>query len=272
MPLNAEDFDRRGNYLAEWTLRVAVGLQCLGLWRIALVDGTSIGTTLFVTWEWAEYPMLLVDRGVAWLCLALGVLLMARIDRDLMRRVAEFGCGVITLWFLTVAALMWFQGGKFGYEYSVAAHATRIFAPLALLLLLALGRQKGRVEPILRFAAATTFAIHGVEALEHNPVFVDYIITAARRVDIYVSQPFAEELLTAIGVQDLVLAALVATKRWRAVAAYMAFWGFITAASRVVHLGIPKWPATLVRAANWGVPLALYFMWRPREAEVPEVS
>jgi hypothetical protein len=40
----------------------------------------------------------------------------------------------------------------------------------------------------------------------------------------------------------------------------MAFWGLLTAASRVVHWGELGWPKMLVRAANAGIPLLVYLL------------
>lgn len=222
-----------------------------------MIDGTSVGTTLFVTWEWSESAMLAVERGAAWTLLAVGIAMMLRPVRALLAAIA--------VWFTLLAVLSSYQGGYFGHEYSVLAHATRIMLPLALLALIwPTDDHEWRRElagRLLRIAVAVTFATHGIEALEHHPEFIDFVITAFRRVGIAVTEPTTRVMLTAIGVQDLFLAALVLTNRWRAVAAYMAFWGLLTAGARIVHLGLWRWPATVVRAANWAVPLALYFLW-----------
>lgn len=248
--------------IAAWTLRIAVMLQCVGLWRIAFLDGTPIGTTLFMTLEVGEGPMLFVERGAAWLLVACGLSVLARPTR--------LALGFIAGWFALVAVLTWYQGGQFGSEYAVVAHATRIFAPLALATLVWPGSDEENrrlwAERLLRFTVAATFTTHGVEAIQQHPVFIDYVITAFRRIGFRMSEDATRSLLIAIGVQDLFLAALVATRRWRSVALYMAFWGAVTAGSRMVHMGFPKWPATIVRAANAGVPLALVFLWRPRDS------
>lgn len=242
-------------------LRISVLIQCVGLWRLALVDGTAIGTTLFMTFEWSEAAMLLVDRGAAWLLLIAGGAAMLRFGGAVERSTIRVACAFVAAWFALVALASWYQGGFVGYQYSVVAHANRIVAPIALISLAASETRRETVILVLRAAAASTFAAHGLEALQHHPEFIDYIITAFRRIGVRVPESMARVFLTAIGVQDMLLAALMMTRRWRLVVAYAAAWGAITAASRVVHLGWLKWPQVLVRAANGGVPLALFFLW-----------
>ena len=247
-------------------LSLGVALQCVGLWRTAYVDGTALGSTLFMTWGWSEDAMLAVELGAAWGVLALGAVTLLR----------PWCAGLMALagWFALIAGLAWFQGGQFGYQYSVLAHATRIGAPLALAVLAWPGLDAERRREwgvrILRVAVALTFATHGLEALQHHPSFIDYIITAFRRAGLGISEPASRVLLTAIGVQDFVLAALVLTQRWRAVVGYMVLWGVVTALSRMVHMGTGKWPATLIRSANWAVPLALWVAWSGSREQASE--
>ncbi len=245
------------------TLRIAVALQCIGLFRIAYVDGTPIGTTLFMTLRWSESSMLAVDHGIAWAGLLGGL--------SMLWRPTRVAAGVVALWFALVAVLTAVQGGEFGATYAPFAHATRycagVLAFIAAMTALEPAVRAQWIERVARWACALTFAAHGLEALEANPRFIDFIITAFRRVNIEVSEPASRILLRVVGVQDMGLAALVLTKRWRVVVGYMAFWGAVTAASRVVHLGWRVWPSTLVRAANAGVPLMLMWMWRPVPAD-----
>lgn len=241
-----------------WTLRVGVLTGALGLLRIVYVDGTAVGTTMFMTLGWSEAFMLAVERTLAWTAFACAAVAVVRTVRPALVFVAA--------WFFLVAVATWYQGGSFGSAFAVPAHATRYLLPLALIASawpMDSMRRARLAERILQVAAAATFAAHGVEALAGHPRFIDYIITAFRRVGFAFSEQGARHLLIAIGVQDLFLAALILARRWRAVAGYMAFWGAITAGSRMVHMGLAKWPATLVRAANVAVPLALYLAWRP---------
>ena len=243
-------------------LKIAIALQCIGLFRATFLDGTALGTTLFMSLGWSESGMLAVEHGIAWTGLLAGLSVLARPTR--------VAAGVVTLWFAEVAVLTVVQGGSFGASYAAFAHATRYALPLAVVVSLWPADPQRRslwVERILRVAVSTTFVAHGLEAIAANPEFIDYIITAFRRFGIEVCESATRIMLLVIGVQDLLLAGLILARRWRWVAAYMALWGAITAGSRMVHMGFAKWPATLLRAANAGVPLALLAMWHAQQTK-----
>lgn len=241
----------------ELCVRIAVALQCIALWRITFLDGTSIGTTLFMTLRWEEANSLLVDHSLAWVVLAAGL--------SALWRPTKVAAVIVSSWFAMVALLTAVQGGSFGAAYAPVAHATRYGLPLLMFLTAMTGldpeQRRAKIEFVARWVAALTFIAHGIEALLANPRFIDYVITAFRRIDIEVSESTTRILLRIIGVQDLALAAMLLLKRWRWVAGYMAFWGALTAGSRMVHMGLPKWPATLVRTANAAVPLVLWLLW-----------
>ena len=75
------------------------------------------------------------------------------------------------------------------------------------------------------------------------------------------SQASAEQLLTVIGLQDFILAALLLLRRWRWIAGWMAIWGLATALSRVTSMGVDSWHQSVLRLANGGVPLTLFLAW-----------
>src|SRR5690606_28515112 len=109
----------------------------------------------------------------------------------------------------------------------------------------------------------TTFAGHGIEALAHYPAFVDMLIVAPRNLGLpAVSESSAATLLTLIGAVDLLLAGLVLFVRWPQVAAYMAFWGVVTAGARIAtqpwDLG---WIEAAVRTAHFALPFVLLVWW-----------
>ena len=254
--------------LALWCLRLALLLQSVGLVRQSMVDGTPIGTTLFMNWGLPEPLMLAIDQGAAALCLLCAIALVAR---PRWRAPAL----PIAVWFLLVALLGWFQGGHFAAQLEVPAHAVRWAAPLALFVWLGHRARAGgdasdgsvawrQGEWILRVAAASTFVAHGIEALWHHPRFIDYLITASQRLLSWrLTEARAVVLLDVIGAVDLIVAAALLARRWRAVAGYMALWGLVTASARIVYMGLPYWPQTAIRACNMAVPLALMFLWWP---------
>ncbi|MEM6799746.1 MAG: hypothetical protein AAF589_09545 [Planctomycetota bacterium] len=154
--------------------------------------------------------------------------------------------------------------------FPLFSQSCRFAAPLGLLALTRAGGepsdsrvQRGAIE-FLRWAAIATFAAHGVEALQHYPKFIDMLISATRLLSgATMSQGVAEGLLTVIGAADVLVAVVVAAKRSQRGAGYMAVWGLITAASRVVVYGVflGGW-GFLTRAPHAIVPVVLWVLWR----------
>ena len=157
-------------------------------------------------------------------------------------------------------------------EWAVAAHAARILSPIALIALL-FARDNSRSSQrwltagqwLLRWAIVATFVTHGVEAIRLNPAFVDLLIGSADNLlGLALSQSFTNILLYLIGAVDILMAVLLICTRWRWVAGYLAFWGFVTACSRITAAGLigfaSAYPETLIRAANGGAPLALLIL------------
>ena len=52
----------------------------------------------------------------------------------------------------------------------------------------------------------------------------------------------------------------------------MAFWGLVTAFSRLIRLGPEGWLETAMRALNAGVPLALFLYWTSMLREKKDAS
>lgn len=118
-----------------------------------------------------------------------------------------------------------------------------------------------RCELFLRWAVAVTFAAHGIESLQANPVFVDLLLDfSSRWLASDLPEPIAIGLLKAIGVMDLVVAALCVLTRWRAVLGWMAVWGLVTAVSRVAANGPFWWHDAAVRAPHFALPLAIAWL------------
>ena len=110
-------------------------------------------------------------------------------------------------------------------------------------------------------AIASTFAAHGYEATRLNPRFVDLILAADRNLfRLGIDQAGAESILRCIGVHDIALALVVLAGRFTPrVLLWMAFWGVVTACSRVVLGGPGAIHHAVIRAANGGLPLVLFF-------------
>jgi len=212
----------------------------------------------------------LIDQLAAGVLLAVAVSAIVRPIRALLLFSAA--------WMVAVSFAIWTNPGSTVDDLAPIAHAVRVAAPLGLIFLLprsgeklTLGIARTSIALwILLLGAAATFVAHGLEALQHYGRFVDLIIGSAKTwLGWNVSQSNAENLLTAIGIHDLLLAALLLLRRWRWVAGWMALWGFITAFSRVTSTGGADWHQSLIRIANGGVPLALFLAWWQLVRPVP---
>lgn len=151
-------------------------------------------------------------------------------------------------------------------ELTLPAHAVRIAAPLALVFAPDPDDDQppgGSLHPVairlLMVAAGLTFAAHGIEAFAAHPRFVDYLVVFTHDgLGFEVAQSQLEVALKVIGVIDLAVALpALLLRRWSSVYAYMAIWGTIAAASRVVHGGLNGLPEMLIRSANGGVAAAI---------------
>ena len=109
------------------------------------------------------------------------------------------------------------------------------------------------IEWILRLAVAGEFLGHGVFALQGKMQWVKWF------ADFGVSDVnLATRLLFIVGLMDLLVALIVLVKPLKPVLLWATFWGFWTALVRPL-VGEPIWDF-IERFANWGAPLALYYL------------
>lgn len=186
-------------------------------------------------------------------------------------------------WLALIAGLHMVHDGERFAQWTLGAQAARILAPIGLLMLLARpGRDTlspSRVSDalgLLRFAVAATFVVHGLEALYRDNAFVFLIIESNKNLlgnRITIEQADTDLPLRLIGSVDILVALLLVITRLRIGALYMAFWGFITAASRMTATGFGPYADPfsmgaygefLIRFANGGVPLAIFLFWQLR--------
>jgi hypothetical protein len=241
-----------------WALKASTALLCLGTAWISLGWSGPVFTWLFMGLGWSEESALGVDRAGAWL-------LLAAIPCLAFRR-AWPALVFVSAWTAARAATQaWDEAWH--PELVLLGSGARILVPLAL----AFAASRPAVSrTLLRAGVAAAFAGHGVEALLGKPEFVDLLLAASRKLaGLRVPETAARELLAGIGLADLLVAAAVlAPVRLRAVAAWAAVWGLLTALSRVVHLGGPGIPEALLRAVHAGAPLALFLAWKPVPVEL----
>jgi len=262
-----------------WTLRMTVALQCLGNWRWL----AQIGESPLLSWmispedvgglNWNEATGLAVHQAIGWLVLAAGVCVVLRPCAAVL--------GPLSFLQFLFAVAMWRTG--YGYVpqaawlspqwaalFPLATQSARIVAPLALLLFdpwrveRPLSRRRIRLAMgLLLWGAAFVFLSHGIEAWHLHPVFVDLLIgTSGRLLGVALSQSSAEAMLSIIGVFDIIVAVACLFPRLRGVLWWMAFWGGVTALSRVTAFGWESaWYAAAIRMPHLGAPLVVVLYW-----------
>lgn len=107
----------------------------------------------------------------------------------------------------------------------------------------------------LRIGVAGEFLGHGVLALQGKADWIGWFAKFG------ISDPgTASTLLMLVGALDVVVALVVLFKPIKPVLLWAIFWGFWTALVRPI-VGMPIWDF-VERFANWGAPLALYFLYK----------
>ena len=109
-----------------------------------------------------------------------------------------------------------------------------------------------KAEWILRIGIAGEFLGHGVFALMIKKSWIPYFVSVG------IPESSATILLPMIGLMDITIAFIVLINPLRAVLAFAAFWGFLTALIRPVS-GESIWDF-IERFANWAAPLALLYI------------
>ena len=112
----------------------------------------------------------------------------------------------------------------------------------------------------LRIGVAGEFLGHGVLALQGKADWIDWFSKFG------VSDAgTAATLLTLVGLLDVCVALVVLFKPIKPVLLWAVFWGFWTALIRPI-IGQPIWDF-IERFANWGAPLALYFLLKYKNSQ-----
>lgn len=249
---------------ARWLLCAAVLGHALGIAAAIFGKlGSGLGTYFFLEWGFSHPQVAMAERWAAWALLALAAL-------SCLRPWLVFLAPIAAAIFLDAWARQ-FNGGAPFAEWTIGAHALRILAPLALAALCfpwprsdADGDLRRRAAMwLLRVGLAVVFITHGLEALRQHPRFIDYLIgTADRWTPLELSETAAVNLLRVIGVVDVVVGVAVIIRPWPVVLCWMAFWGLITALSRVTSLGPEQYFEVLLRASHVLAPVAVLLLAR----------
>lgn len=106
---------------------------------------------------------------------------------------------------------------------------------------------------ILRIAVAGEFLGHGMFGIQGKATWVGWTQQL-----LGVDAATAGTIILLVGIMDILLAFIVLVKPIRPLVLWMAAWGLWTALLRPI-VGEPIWDF-VERWANWGAPLALYYM------------
>jgi hypothetical protein len=239
-----------------WALRVGVALTCIAVAARLLLYGGPVLSWLWLGHGWTEQAAVTLEHAAAFGLLACAPLVCWRKAWPAAALVAGW---LVFAMVAETAVATWHP------ELEPGSLAARYVAPVALI---ALSQGKRRpAEWLLRAGAAATFFCHGLEALLHNPQFLDYLIRGGQLLlHTRVEESSARLTLLLIGTVDVAAAvAILLPRRLRAVAAWMAFWGLLTAAARILYMGWANWPEALIRVTNGAVPLTLALLWSARK-------
>jgi uncharacterized membrane protein YphA (DoxX/SURF4 family) len=240
--------------IARMVLRLALVCSCAGVAFQILIYGGPVFSWLWLELDWSEAAAMRLERAGAFALLACIPFLFARRAWVVALPVAGW---------LALTALAETLIGTWHPGLIPGAHAARYLAPLALVALSLAPAKRQSAEWLLRVGAGLTFIFHGVQALLGKAEFIDFIISAGGKVLLLeASEPSVSAALVIVGVMDIAVgAAILLPARLRPVAMYMAFWGLLTAALRVLYMGLDFLPDALMRVTNGAVPLTLAVLW-----------
>lgn len=168
----------------------------------------------------------------------------------------KYGLVFISFWFMAQSFAVMLTGGKGFSELALLAHAARWGMPLILLFMLL--EKEELADWSAKIFASSTFLIHGWEAWSLNPPFQDLLFNFFGYFSYSPTSGFIAVILHTVGVMDICLAIGILLLKSNKIYVWMAIWGFVTAFSRPLTLGLEAWSEFAIRAANGGIPLWLF--------------
>ena len=203
------------------------------------------------------------DKQTTLVCLIAAWLLLV----PWCQRQKWFSLGYVLLggYLIMMALFKGINGGAAYSELAIPAQATRWLACVALAVWILMRsatteKRLGTVTWILIFAASLTFVTHGFEAFMAHPAFRDLLYGAFEAISVDVSERTVFVLLKLIGIMDISLALIILFTRKKSVFLWMAIWGGLAALSRPIAFGDIGFEDALLRIANFGVPMLLFFL------------
>ena len=262
-----------------WTLRITVAFQCLGNWYVLSIIGESTLLSWMISPQdvgghhWNEATGIAVHQTLGWLALVACPFILLR------------PCAAVLLPLGALQLLLTLAMCHMGYNYTLqadwlspdlaayfplASQSARIATPISLLLLDPWRTKRPLSKRRIRFGfsfllagSALAFLTHGLEAWDLHPPFIDLLISSTNNVfGASLSQSSAEAILLVIGIVDIIVAIACLFPHMRGVLWWMAFWGGLTAISRITCFGWEQgWHAAATRVPHLGAPLAVVLFW-----------
>lgn len=243
----------KGDYQSLAITILKIGCLAVGL---ALMDisykGSPLGSWLLMNQGWDNTSILFMEKL---LIPVIGVILFLLIRSPSFYNTTIFA-GII----LGYACLEWVNGGKPMLFWSVLAHLSKVILPF-ILYLLSMDKRYELSEFLFKGAIALIFISHGIAAILHHPVYIDYIISFGHRINgAYLSETQARYILTLIGWIDIIGGVAILFLKNGYLLGWLMFWGFITALWRVVDTSLWNFESLLIRSPHYLLPLA-YYIW-----------
>ena len=227
---------------------LTVGLAMM----VILYKGSPLGSWLLMNLGWDNTSILFIEKL---LIPVIGVVVFLLIWAPGFYNTTIFA-GII----LAYACLEWVNGGKPMLFWSVLAHLSKVILPF-ILYLLSTDKSYGWSEFLFKGAIALIFISHGIAAILHHPVYIDYIISFGHRINgAYLSETRAGYILTLIGWVDIIGGVAILFFKNGYLLGWLMFWGFITALWRVVDTSLWNFESLLIRSPHYLLPLA-YYIW-----------
>lgn len=242
------------NYIVQvlkFTLVLYVIAFCIKLYK-----GAVISSVLVVENGFSESFSFWVEKSIA---LLLILCLIALFFKASYKPALWF----ITFFLLGYALLSYFNGGKAFIELSLLSAISKWWLPiLTLYATTCYYRQQVSLSrwfvSAIQFSIFMIFMAHGMGCFLNNGLYIDYIIGFVRDYTAFsINQQQAEQLLTIIGIVDVVVAILVLIKPFKPILYWIIFWGFLTALLRIVDASVLNYAEFLMRVPHFGLPLVL---------------
>lgn len=290
MPTNVPRLPNRREQTILQILRWTVALQCVGNWRWL----TQIQETPLLSWMlnapdigglgWSEATASAIQSGLGWLLLPAALILIWKSHPLVLLLPITFQvANTVAMWQIAGGYSLLADWLPFDVLtlFPFATQLLRIGGAVGLAMLCWKQEDSqgssvrfARTMEFLRWAAVIVYVAHGVEALQHNPEFLDLVVYSTYRVfGAEISESFAATSLTVIGTVDVLVGLICVFARSKWAMSWMAVWGAVTALSRVVAFGWAiGWHASLARAPHCGVPLAVALWWFLLESKATDSS